>query len=563
MYRIALWNKIGSKVLFTFLIAIIPLVGVIASLNYSINHDALEQARNLLCRAVFEAAAEQDGIIAELREMLRQVAALPETRALAIAPLTATLRRVRQEKPYLANVFVCNAAGAVVASAMPGYVGKNASPRKYIKDALARGGFAFGQYVVSSVTSHPVMHFSLPVRDQTGQIAGVLVAALDLDCYSQVFKRLGVPQGGFLDLYDCTGARLLRYPSSTGHPTGQGLDEALARKLFGRQAAGSLVEPGATEEGSLLAYRQLTADNDDSLPYGAIVVGMPVGAALREPRRRMLFSSLISAGSVVAAVIVAVLLGRVVIVGRLRVLADLVADLEQDRVCLLPGDFGNDEIGRLGRLFVGISHELHEKNEKLAEAMDHLCREKERLEAVVAQLGEAQAELVRRANFDALTGLRNRRSFNERLRGEFARWRRYGTPVSLLLLDIDDFKRVNDTFGHWAGDEALRAVASRIQNCLRGTDEAYRVGGEEFALILPQTLAEEALKVAERVRAAVAEPMVSLSDGGGVRLTVSLGLAQSLTAMPAPKDFYTASDKALYQAKARGKNRVEVAPTAV
>jgi len=180
----------------------------------------------------------------------------------------------------------------------------------------------------------------------------------------------------------------------------------------------------------------------------------------------------------------------------------------------------------------------------------------------VGQLGRAQEELERRASFDALTSLRNRRSFNERLRSEFARWRRYGTPLSLVLLDIDDFKRVNDTYGHWAGDEVLSGVAGRLRHGLRVTDEAYRVGGEEFALLLPQTRAEDGLVVAERVRAAVAGRSFPLSEGGPVRVTVSLGLAEIRADMPAQKDLYTAADRALYRAKALGKNRLELAPPA-
>jgi diguanylate cyclase (GGDEF)-like protein len=558
MQEIRLIHRIGSKVLFAFLVAIIPLIGVIVSLNWYINRDAMEHVRGLVCRAVFEAAAEQDGLVAQLREMLLQVAARLETRSRDAAALEALLRRAREEKPFLAHLLWCDTAGTVLASAGPGQGGGAVGPRPSVRGALDRGGFSLGRFAVDRTTGQPVMEFAFPTKDAAGQITGVLVAALDLDGYARALARLEVPQGGVLELFDEAGTRLLRYPAGDDRPADRILEAGSREKVFGRQGSGFFVTAGTGTGERLLAFRQLLLEKDDPRPYGAVVVVVPVATAMAKARDRVLLSSVVSAGSVAAAVLVAVLLGRVVIVGRLRVLADLVADVEQDRVCLLPRDFGTDEIGFLGRRFAGMSRELHEKNEKLAETMAYLRLEKERLETVVGQLGEAQVELLRRANFDALTGLRNRRFFNERLRKEFSRWRRYGTPFSLVLLDLDDFKRVNDTYGHWAGDEVLCCVAERTRQRLRDADDAYRVGGEEFALLLPQTRGEEALVVAERVRQAVAEAPIPLSDGGRVRLSASLGLAEGHPGMPAQKDLYTAADRALYQAKAQGKNRVVV-----
>lgn len=560
MHSIPLHNRIGLKVFFAFLIAIVPLIGVIASLNYGITLDAMDHARNLVCRAVFEAAAEQDAQVTQVREMLRQLAAQTEIRALNARAATPVLRRALGEKSCLTNLFLCDAAGRVLASAKPGYVGRDVSRRQYVRDALAKGGIAHGRYVISAVTSRPALHFSCPTKAPDETPTGVLVAALDLTRYGGVFARLGLPRGGFLELLDGKGVRLWRTPPEKAAPVGRSPDPALVAKVLGPKRAGYLVETGLETGAVLVAYRQLAAADDAHGRYGVMLVGLPAATAMADARSKLAVSVAISAGSVGAAILVAVLLGRVVIVRRLGVLADLVTDVEQNRVCLLPRDFGSDEIGILGRRFVDLSQELHEKNGKLAEAMDQLRREKTNLEAVVGQLGQAQEELVRRANFDALTGLRNRRSFNERLRGEFARWRRYGTPLTLVLLDIDDFKHVNDTYGHGAGDEVLRAVADRVRHCLRATDEPYRVGGEEFALILSQTRAEDGLAVAERVRATMAGRPIPLSDGGQVRLTVSLGLAEVRDGVPAQKDLYTAADKALYRAKALGKNRVVHAP---
>nr|MDQ3806193.1 diguanylate cyclase [Acidobacteriota bacterium] len=123
---------------------------------------------------------------------------------------------------------------------------------------------------------------------------------------------------------------------------------------------------------------------------------------------------------------------------------------------------------------------------------------------------------------DHLTGLANRRRFERQLEREVARTERYGHPFCLLLLDLDNLKRVNDTFGHDAGDEALRRVGGAIQSGTRGIDTGARIGGDEFAVILPETSCARGLEVAERLRTAVGAMEV---EGVG-RLSVSLGLAE-------------------------------------
>ena len=161
-----------------------------------------------------------------------------------------------------------------------------------------------------------------------------------------------------------------------------------------------------------------------------------------------MLSGLASAGSLLLAMVTAMGITRQVIVRRLEILAGFAASIREEKVCLLPPHFGKDEIGELGEHLVAMSGALHEKNERLAATMASLGRERDALAGVVGQLREAQAELTRRAELDALTGLQNRRCFNERADLELSRLRRYATPFSLILFDIDDFKKVNDTYGH-------------------------------------------------------------------------------------------------------------------
>lgn len=176
-----------------------------------------------------------------------------------------------------------------------------------------------------------------------------------------------------------------------------------------------------------------------------------------------------------------------------------------------------------------------------------------------------RARLLRSGITDVLTGWHNRRYLQTRLREELARSRRDGSPLTLLLIDIDHFKRVNDNHGHLAGDLVLTEVAQRIESRIRASDVAARYGGEEFVLALPDTDAAAGRSLAERLRVAVAERPIALADGTELGLTISAGLA-TVTPSRADEDLKTLAesllaraDVALYEAKSAGRDRVAAA----
>lgn len=175
-----------------------------------------------------------------------------------------------------------------------------------------------------------------------------------------------------------------------------------------------------------------------------------------------------------------------------------------------------------------------------------------------AELHELVAQ---QAVTDDLTGISNHRHFSEWIEREASRLERFEGPLSLLLLDIDNFKSVNDTYGHLQGDRVLVEVANVLRDESRGIDEAARFGGEEFVLALPGTPREGAIEVAERLRRKVAGIEVDgESNGDKITVTVSLGVATAPTDGSAGRDLIAAADRALYEAKRRGKNRVETPP---
>ncbi|AWI53087.1 hypothetical protein DEH84_06310 [Aquabacterium olei] len=167
--------------------------------------------------------------------------------------------------------------------------------------------------------------------------------------------------------------------------------------------------------------------------------------------------------------------------------------------------------------------------------------------------------LVRRlehlSHHDGLTGLLNRRAIEAMLDREVQRLQRFGQPFSLLLIDIDHFKRINDRLGHAAGDAVLAAVAGALKEEAREVDRVARFGGEEFCVVLPHTSEEGALHAAERLRAAVAALDVRWGDEG-VSVTISIGLACAEHPTETLSQLLRRADEALYQAKAAGRNRV-------
>ncbi|HWR02911.1 MAG TPA: diguanylate cyclase [Humidesulfovibrio sp.] len=152
------------------------------------------------------------------------------------------------------------------------------------------------------------------------------------------------------------------------------------------------------------------------------------------------------------------------------------------------------------------------------------------------------------ALLDELTGLYNRRYFNDAIGREVERFKRFGQRFSLVMLDVDHFKRFNDTYGHTAGDDALRTVSSVLQNTARSFDHVVRYGGEEFALILPHTDADQAVAAAERMRCAIAANPVKVGNQD-VPITVSLGAATFPEDAINARDLVCRADEALYEAK--------------
>jgi diguanylate cyclase len=197
------------------------------------------------------------------------------------------------------------------------------------------------------------------------------------------------------------------------------------------------------------------------------------------------------------------------------------------------------------------------RNREAGEKMKALTERLHGLEEEANTLRNRVREQRNQALRDPLTGINNRLAFDERLENEYARWRRFGNDLTLMVWDVDNFKSINDGFGHKTGDKVLIVIAQLLASQIRETDFIARYGGEEFVVIAPGSGSEASLNLAEKLRASVEERKFTYLDSP-VPVTVSCGIAEFKDGLNAEQVFEKA-DQALYHAKRNGRNRCEVA----
>ena len=204
----------------------------------------------------------------------------------------------------------------------------------------------------------------------------------------------------------------------------------------------------------------------------------------------------------------------------------------------------------------------HSSMDKLSQKEIDYLEQLTKQSSITIHRANVYAEVLQHATLDALTGLNNRRQFETRLNQEVASAKRQEKPLCAIMMDIDFFKKVNDTYGHVAGDYVLKTVSSVIKREIRESDIASRYGGEEFAILLPFTQIEEAFAVGQRLRQAVEKATSDVPDEKGdtavtIKVTISMGVYQYQSGNT-PQELYQNADKALYQAKTHGRNKVYI-----
>lgn len=180
----------------------------------------------------------------------------------------------------------------------------------------------------------------------------------------------------------------------------------------------------------------------------------------------------------------------------------------------------------------------------------------ERLEHEIRERKKAEAKIKELAIHDGLTRLLNQAEFYRRFHDELERCKRYGNPFSLLMGDLDNFKQINDTYGHRVGDKVLRVVSEVFRERVRAVDQVARYGGEEFAILMPGITKEQALQAAERLRRTIEQTKITTAEGKLVKVEISFGVAAYPADGTEQDTLFKAADQALYEAKRLGRNRV-------
>ena len=401
--------------------------------------------------------------------------------------------------------------------------------RLYFRLAKETGRFAVGEYQIGRVTGQAGINFGFPVRDAQNKVRAVAFAGLDLENLARMAEETPVPPEGILSVIDVKGTVLSRKPA---------LKERIGQKLWNPQvieailagSEGVLEAKGEDGVDWLLAHQVVYKNPDGAFPL-RVLVTVPLNRVFAEANRA-LTRDLLGITLATAFLLVGVWFGAEWFM--LRKFRALLRAAEQMR----GGDlnartgirYGKEELGQLAHAFDDMAGALQQREQRLQE----------------------------QAISDPLTGLYNRRYLAEFLPRELSRSGRNATPVAALLIDLDRFKRVNDSYGHEAGDIVLTAVGNLLKSSVRGSDIACRYGGEEFALILPETGTEIAARRAEDIRVAISGLHLIHAGRPLGKITASFGIALFPSHALDADELLRVADVALYAAKGAGRNRVVV-----
>lgn len=323
-----------------------------------------------------------------------------------------------------------------------------------------------------------------------------------------------------------------------------------------------MAESGTFSQGEhfVLFKRPITLNNQQ---IGRLELGLSTESSLRQLEKDR--ASLIKRQSLVVFII---LIGEFtalsfIIISPVRRITRAFGDMASvtsGKVIDIP-IHSNDEFGQMANQFNLLGQQLNETHRMLESKVEladkRLVSKNRELLKKSNELRTMNKKLRKLSVTDELTGLYNRRHFDQHLDKEVALTKRFNQPASLLLIDLDHFKKVNDTFGHAVGDSVLRAVSRQLQETTRESDVVCRIGGEEFAVLCKKTGKESSLHIAEKIRAALEEMDIALPDQQ-LRITVSIGIATlPIASGPAhDKEFFACADRALYESKMSGRNCV-------
>lgn len=528
------------------------------SVGFYVGHIATEQMKQASGNALLSTARSASELLgAQLHERQLEVSLLSRAplfkRGNLDDPDILTSMELRsQSRAEYAWMGVADADGQVRQAVNGLLVNQSVKERPWFKAGL-RGAYTgdpheavlLAKLLPANASGEPLrfIDFAAPIIDTKGQIIGVLGAHAHWSWVTQIVDAAVVRK----DLTPDVEALIVDHDGKVLYPE-QLMGEQLPNLPTSPQNNGKT--PGwSVGNGYLTSVVAVPTPTGTGLTW-YIAVRQPLDIALQPAR--ILFYKLLLLGVLAAIVFGLVAYYLALSLSRpIELLARSAKRVQNKQPgATFPLDHPVREIAQLGQSIQGMTESLLGKERELQEANASL-------EATVAQrtaaLTEANAELLKLATHDALTGVFNRRRFDEKLAEYSLLFQRTGRTFALLFIDADHFKRINDTYGHAVGDDVLSQLAALIQANTRGTDFVARYGGEEFAVLLPDIEAPESPDVvAEKIRAAVAAAPFATVD----QVTVSIGVGVSLATDSTHNALIKRADQQLYHAKAQGRNQV-------
>ena len=540
-------KSLRSKiVVFAVLSALLPSLGLgLMAFRYS--HDVIDQrvAQELTSLASYarreldlwiqerirdiRSLSNSSVVIDGLGAAVRGETVANDGSAVAISELTLYLRSVRARLRPLLELSLVDVDGKLVASSAEQMPASMNLPAMWPGNALT-AGVALMPPRWEDARAAPTLTMAVPVLSIDNELLGALVAVLDLRAV-RLQTTDAVKQQGEVVVVDMHGRRLVGTLPAADRPLPLAADVLQRLQLqHGRPLAFQ-----SFDQRTMIGVAETLRDR--SLIIIAQKDPTEVYAAWSALRNQLL---ILIGGLSLLAGLLAYQSGRAIIAPLRRLIAAAERIADGDLAVQLPLA-RDDEIGRLTRAFNRMTEGLR--------------RGRADIEAASQTLQQQNRLLERLSVTDALTGLYNRRKLDEILAQQIARYRRSESPFSVLMLDIDHFKPLNDLHGHLLGDEVLMRVAGILAHSIRNVDFAARYGGEEFVIVLIDTVGEGALETAERIRAKVAETHYGTTEPR-VAVTVSIGVTTCREVDATAESVLARADQALYQAKQAGRNRV-------
>ena len=515
--------------------------------------DAYKQASDV----ARQGAAQQNQAIAAARAVLQVVASTRATFNLSDDKCNQFLGAIAKPAPWFRTISIANLQGRIICSSAPEAIGIDVSRRSHFTKAVDTGDFVLGDYFTGTLDNSPRIALALAQRGPNGAAAAVLLGVLDLSWLEHVAKTF-VPPSGLMLIVDGSGTVLSQYPNQR-NLIGQNFKGHLLVQAMLSQSEGLVTEAELDGVRRIFGYIQLPGTQ------ARLAVGLDENEVLAHANRAM-WLALAQLNLVAVLVLFGIWFGgQRLLVRPIRALATTASRIGR----------GDDKIHAVDLPWAA-------EFVPLAVALDEMAG---RLEEREQELRDTNSQLRELAQTDGLTGLPNRRSFNEHLMTEWKLAAKLRQPLAVLMIDVDFFKNFNDQYGHIQGDICLRKVGGvlregtrlrldspslalaheldlppsfeRIAGRARRTDFAARYGGEEFAVLLQGADLEAAQRVGERLRQAVEDLLMAHAGAPWGFVSISIGAASVVPSEHSkPEDLTEWADAGLYEAKRQGRNCV-------